>query len=194
MSLRRHPIDSMKHGSAAGGIASRQTTLRAGGREGVGERAGEQVGERRFVDLASVSARAEPPRSCAVVPLCGGRVRTPVSARAEPPRSCAVVPLCGGRVQTPLKVRAQDSQCLALARLAGRLPPTRAPPRRADFKEVKGKGAQLCLCQAGQASHNCPTISPPPFPFAPAAFGEGRGRARASSRQCTRARGGRRSG
>jgi len=74
LSLRGHPIDSMKHGSAAGGIASRQTTLRAGRREGVGELAGERGGGRRFVDLASVSARAEPARPCAVVPLCGGRV------------------------------------------------------------------------------------------------------------------------
>ena len=45
LSLRGHPIDSMKHGSAAGGIASRQTTLRAGRREGVGELAGELAWE-----------------------------------------------------------------------------------------------------------------------------------------------------
>ena len=83
LSLRGHPIDSMKHGSAAGGIASRQTTLRAGRREGVGELAGERVGGRRFVDLASVSARAEPPRPCAVVPLCGGRVPAPLKVRAQ---------------------------------------------------------------------------------------------------------------
>jgi len=51
-------------------------------------------------------------------------------------------------------------QCLALARLAGRLPPTRAPPRRADYRRSKVKCTIMLMPGGASASQLTHHISP----------------------------------